>query len=267
MMVGGRTTIPGADDPALRVWLDAEAAAPFSGWDFSRLAGRLHEDPAPWDYRAIVRAAFSGCGSLIDIGTGGGEMLSILTPLPPHTWATEGYPPNWSVARARLAPLGVQVVAVGDSDPSPLPFATESADLIINRHTSYDPAEIWRVLRPGGRFITQQVGGSHDRELNRLLVAPNPDNGFGFWTRDYARAQLAAAGFAIGRAEQAFPARRFADAGALAYYLRAVVGQIPDFDVARYFPRLREAQRHCEREGGIASRAHYFLIVAQKGQT
>lgn len=147
-----------------------------------------------------------------------------------------------------------------------MPFAAGSVDLIINRHESYDPAEVWRVLTPGGRFITQQVGGAHDRDLNRLLASPNPDNGFGFWTLDYARVQFAAAGFAIARAEEAFPARQFADAGALAYYLSAAVGQIPDFDAARYFSPLREAQRRCERAGSIASRAHYFLLVAEKGR-
>lgn len=255
---------PTADEATLRAWLRAETDAPFAGWDFSRLDGRLHEAAPPWDYRALVTAALPGCAALLDMGTGGGEFLASLAPLPPLTCATEGFAPNLPIARARLAPLGIAVSAVPPEDAPPLPFAAGSFDLVLSRHESYDPAEVRRVLRPGGRFITQQVGGENDSDLNRLLAASQPDNGYGFWTLDYARAQLVAAGFTMTHADEAFPVKRFADAGALAYYLKAVQWQIPDFDVDRYFPRLREAHRRSESAGGISSRAHYFVLVAEK---
>lgn len=40
-----------------------------------------------------------------------------------------------------------------------LPYEDESMDIIINRHESYDIYEVYRVLKKGGIFITQQVGG------------------------------------------------------------------------------------------------------------
>ncbi len=248
----------------MRAWLRAETDAPFAGWDFSRLDGRLSEEQTPWDYCALVTAALSGCAALLDMGTGGGEFLASLAPLPPLTCATEGFAPNIPVARARLAPLGISVHPIGEDEAGPLPFADDSFDLVINRHEYYDLAEVRRVLRPGGRFITQQVGGENDSDLNRLLAASQPDNGYAFWTLDYAREQLAAAGFTIGFAAESFPRKVFADVGALAYYLKAVQWQIPDFNLERYFPRLQEAHRRCQTEGGISSRAHYFVLVAEK---
>ena len=89
--------------------LHAEETEPFEGWDFSHLQGRMHEDQLSWDYTSIVREALPGAASLLDMGTGGGEFLSSLEPLPPNTHATEGYAPNVPVARARLEPLGIQV--------------------------------------------------------------------------------------------------------------------------------------------------------------
>jgi SAM-dependent methyltransferase len=198
------------------------------------------------------------------MGTGGGEFLASLSPHPPLTYATEGYPPNFPIAEARLRPLGIQVRPLDEEDPGILPFDDDMFDLVINRHEYYDPAEVWRVLHPGGRFITQQVGGEDHADLNRLLAAPEPDNGYAFWTLAYARDQLAAVGFVIGLADEAFPIARFTDAGALAYYLRAIEWQIPDFDVERYFPRLREIHRRCREEGGIASREHRFILVAER---
>src|SRR5712692_8615791 len=93
-------------------YLTSEYNHSFAGWDFSYLNGRLEEIGSvgdTWEYAEKVKVAFSTAQSLLDMGTGGGELLSSLQPLPPHTCATEGYAPNVPIARQRLEPLGVQV--------------------------------------------------------------------------------------------------------------------------------------------------------------
>jgi SAM-dependent methyltransferase len=50
-----------------------------------------------------------------------------------------------------------------------LPLADATFDLVINRHESFDAREVQRVLRPGGTFITQQVGAQDLIELNEAL--------------------------------------------------------------------------------------------------
>jgi hypothetical protein len=147
------------DQQAWIDWLHAETAVPFAGWDFSYVTrtGRMKEAPLPWNYANLVSRRLRGAESLLDMGTGGGELLSLLRPLPPRTFATEGYAPNVPVARARLEPLVVTVVeADGEAD---LPFADEVFELVINRHESYRPEEVCRIMKPGACFITQQVGG------------------------------------------------------------------------------------------------------------
>ena len=151
-------------------WLRAEEAVPFKGWDFSHLQGRMIEEQLPWDYARIVLDALPAAEALLDMGTGGGEFLNDLRPLPPYTRATEGYAPNIRLARERLEPLGVKVYEV--EDDTRLPFGDAEFDLVINRHESYEPAEVRRILHPGGRFVTQQVGGQNNTDLNALLGAP-----------------------------------------------------------------------------------------------
>ena len=138
-------------------WVAEALEASFSGWDFSWLADRWITDPLPWNYGERVLAAFSGVDSLLDMGTGGGEFLASLAPLPPDAWATENYAPNMPIARGRLEPLGIHLVTGVPDDA--LPFPSERFDLVINRHELYDTAEVYRILKPGGRFMTQQVGG------------------------------------------------------------------------------------------------------------
>lgn len=262
-MTAPRALPAASDTTALRAWLEAEVARPFVGWDFSAVAGRLREEPPPWDYRALVGAALREAAAMLDMGTGGGEFLAGLAPLPPQSCATEGYPPNLPIARARLAPLGVTVLPIAEDDPGPLPFRDAAFDLVINRHEYYAPREVWRVLRPGGRFITQQVGGENYDDLHRQLGAPE-NRTFAAWQLASARADLEAASFTIARAVEAFPTLRFSDVGALAYYLTAIPWEIPDFTVERYFPQLQAVQQRCEAEGGMKIRQHRFLIVAER---
>src|SRR5579859_747197 len=97
-------------------FLMAEAAYPFEGWNFSHITktDRMAEAPLSWSYASKLLIRLRKAQSLLDMGTGGGEFLSSLQPLPPLTCATEGYAPNVPVARQRLAPLGVQVYEVGE---------------------------------------------------------------------------------------------------------------------------------------------------------
>jgi SAM-dependent methyltransferase len=251
------------DSAALRAWLAAEIARPFAGWDFSALHGRWREGGMPIDYRSIVGTALAQSTALLDMGTGGGEFLAGLAPLPAVVCATEGYPPNLPIARARLAPLGVVVLPVAEDDPGALPFADAAFDLIINRHEYYDPREVWRTLRPTGRFITQQVGGENYVDLPRALGAPE-NRAFAGWHLAAARADLEAVGFTITHAAEAFPPLHFRDVGTLAYYLTAIPWEVPDFTVERYFPRLQALQRHCETAGAIVIRQHRFLLVGER---
>jgi SAM-dependent methyltransferase len=156
--------------------IEAAEAAAFQGWDFSYLTGRWLEREPHWSYEAIMREALVGVGSLLDMGTGGGEFLASLAPLPADTAATEGYAPNVPLARQRLAPLGIEVAAMSDDDA--LPFADGRFDLVINRHEFYDPIEVYRVLKPGGLFITQQVGGQDNIELNKAVAGESDHTSF-----------------------------------------------------------------------------------------
>ena len=67
-------------------------------------------DPLPWDYAALAGEAADGQQRILDIDTGGGEVLATLG-VPRGSVALEPYPPNVPVARARLLPYGIEVRA------------------------------------------------------------------------------------------------------------------------------------------------------------
>ncbi|MGR6922186.1 class I SAM-dependent methyltransferase [[Actinomadura] parvosata] len=233
--------------------LIAEAwATPFAGWDFSCLRGRVtYDGTLPWDYERLARERLRTAAALLDLGTGGGELLSSLAPLPPRTAATEGHPPNLPIARARLEPLGVEVAA----DPRAFPGA--SFDLVLNRHSPYDPAELRRLLAPGGTYLTQQVAGRDLEEINTALGGPpHPHRDW-----DLARAS-AALGLEIMWSEEATFTTVFHDVGALVLFLRAVSWQVPGFDPAAYEDRLRAIHDDLARGRPFKATARRFALLA-----
>jgi SAM-dependent methyltransferase len=241
--------------------LAAASAYRMEGWDWSALAGRYVETPPPWDYRARVVAMLPQARALVDMGTGGGEFLSRLAPLPPEIWATEGYPPNLPVAQARLAPLGVRVVAVDDEARLPLPDA--HFDLVINRHESFDPGEVRRILRPGGTFLTQQVGGQDNRELNTALQDVVTLS-YGSWSAATAAAQLRAARLEVVEKRESARPGHFRDIGAVVMYLRITPWQIADFTVDSYRERLLALHRQIQMAGSLATHTHRFFVAARR---
>lgn len=151
----------------------AEAVeVPLTGWDFSWLTGRAAGSEPTWSYPDLARSLVRQSTSLLDIDTGGGELLATLAPLPVRTTATEGWAPNLPVARERLAPLGVDVLFTPDAT---LPGGP--VDLVLDRHGRLDPREVARVLAPGGVLLTQQVGSDDCAEINEALGAPAPPGG------------------------------------------------------------------------------------------
>lgn len=235
----------------------------FDGWDWSALHDRFVSGEPSWDYRAIVRRHAERVTSMLDLGTGGGELLASLAPLPGRTVATEGYPPNVTVARRNLAPLGVEVVdtTMLGHDQSPLPFPDASFELVVDRHESYDPAEVHRILSPDGWFVTQQVGGTDVAALNTALDAPPPS---ARWDLATAAVQLEQAGFEISeRREEHVPAT-FHDIGAVVLFLRITPWQISDFTVDRYEHRLRALHAALSAGTPLSVSSHRFLLTARR---
>lgn len=239
-------------------------AAGFSGWDFQWLDGRMLQDEPPWDYGQLVKSRLPNVQSLLDIGTGGGELLASLAPLPPDTHATEAYPPNQPIARQQLALLGVIVHDIEEDED--LPFDDQRFDLVIDRHESFDPEELQRVLKPGGTFITQQVGGLDNLELNQVL-----EDKLSFpytrWSLAEALTGLYEAGFDVHRAEKTALQYTFLDIGAVVYYLKVIAWQVVGFDPQTHREGLIKIHNIIERQGSFIATAHRFLIVAQKEGT
>lgn len=255
---------PGPDGPrrSFAELVDEADKAPIVGWDFDWLDGRAEEERPSWGYSRLLASRMATASVVIDLQSGGGELLAELPTWPEVLVATEGWPPNVAVAAHRLRPRGAHVVAT-QADGPVLPFRDGVADLVSSRHpiTTWWP-EVARVLRPGGTFLSQQVGPHSVGELTEYFLGPQPDVS----RRDpaLARAGAEAAGLEVVDLRSERLRTVFYDVGAVAYFLRLVVWIVPGFSVEAYRERLAELHQHIEAHGPFVAHATRFLIEARK---
>lgn len=251
--------------------LMAEAAAyrP-EGWDFTFLGDRATMEPPPWDYAGRIRELLPGAGRFLDLGTGGGEFLSSFAPFPASCVATESYRPNVGVAARRLRPLGAFVVETEGAPENAaqrftrdgsatLPFRSGSFGAVIDRHEAFDAREVARVLRPGGTFLTQQVGPRDELDLHDALEAPPP--AAALTVKGYVD-QLERAGLRVVEAQEAFPVKRYADVGAVAIFFLSAPWLIEGFTLDAYRDRLRRLHDRIAADGPLRTVAHRYLFRA-----
>ena len=245
-----------------KAWLEEEKIAHIHGWDFSHIHGRYEEEnDLPWDYKKIVRNYLKPNSSLLDYDTGGGEfLLSINHPLD-KTSATEGYKPNVELCKKKLLPLGINFKEC--NDPSVIPYEDEAFDIIINRHGDFDARELYRLLKKGGIFITEQVGSDNDRDLVEMVL-PDTPKPFPHLNLNEQLKLFKKAGFHIITSDEAYRPIKFYDIGAFIWFARIIEWEFPGFSVDKCFDKLMEMQKLIEVNKYVEGTIHRFLIVAQK---
>ena len=119
------------------------------------------------------------------------------------------------------------------------------------------------MLKPGGLFITQQVGAENDRELVEFLCGqtdlPFPDQYL-----KIAEDRFSQTGFEILDGRECFRPIRFYDVGALVWFARIIEWEFPGFSVDSCLDHLTQAQNILDETGAIEGSIHRFMLLCRK---
>jgi hypothetical protein len=133
----------------------------------------------------------------------------------------------------------------------------------MSRHESYVASEVARVLKPGGIFLTEQVGGNYD-DFYDALALPRPVRQPVAWDLNLAIDQLTEAGLRIAGSAQGAQRISFADVGAFAWYLTAIPWAVEGFSIDGFRTKLERAHVRIRTNGAITVRLPAFWLEAIK---
>lgn len=228
--------------------------------NFSYIDGRWDADELPWNYRDILSKYLKKTDMLLDLDTGNGEFLLTLDHPFELTGISEGYDPNYELCKVELEPLGITVKKLLKSNE--LPYEDGMFDVVHNRNGSFNPDEVWRVLKPNGYFITQQIGGLNDFNLSKVLIDDYipafPDYNLNIGI------ELIRDKFDVVEKDEGFVDVRFYDVGTIIAFASIARVEFPNFSVDRCFDKLLKLQDQLEELGHISTTQHRFMMVGQK---
>ena len=141
-----------------------------------------------------------------------------------------------------------------------LPFHDACFDLVLNRHDELDPANVARILSPGGSFLTQQVGHDNWQELRAFFLRQTD---FDLKFDRYQKGFLAA-GLAIERAETHDTPVACRSLGDLVYLLTATPWTVPGSDLEADLNTLLALEQALYKDDHIVLTNSRYIIEAHK---
>lgn len=235
------------------------------GWDFSRI--RVRKGPERWIYEDVVRNCVPRGTRVADIGTGGGERLLGLAPHFDHAIGIDLDPEmvdtayhNLSSHRAQNRPEISVEFMVGSADETDLPEC--SFDAVLNRHSVVIPTEVDRILRPGGVFVTQQVGR---RNLTKLLSRFGGQDFGDDQLPESIKEEFVGLSYEVLRFEEADYEYRYLDLDSALFQLKAIEHYlVKTSETPNFFELLSEMLIDVRIDDQFVSNEHRHLIVVRK---
>jgi SAM-dependent methyltransferase len=240
------------------------------GWDFSRL--RDDRDPVPWEYEEVVRRYLRPDDRVLDIGAGGGERFLALAPYFGSGIGTDRDPEMVRVARENTPAALTTRVSFEPMPAASLAFPDASFDVVLNRHAPAVAAEVARLLRPGGYFVTQQVGGRNTQNLFETFGWGSVGSYWEAYWRErgvppssvaHLDAAFREAGCVIVARGEYDIGYRFLDVESLVFWMKSV--PLPEeLDIERHGKQLESFLARYRTPEGIATNEHRDLLVIRR---
>jgi len=139
------------------------------GWDFSKIHYIVEQDNPYYYYHKVIEHIKSDT-EMLDIGCGSGEKSIRYFSNAKKIVMLDNEPEMLNKAKANVDKYYISKTKLkyefmlGDAD-NKLDFPDESFDLVVSRHCGANMKEIYRVLKKGGVFISEDVDDEDCKEI------------------------------------------------------------------------------------------------------
>jgi ubiquinone/menaquinone biosynthesis C-methylase UbiE len=142
---------------------------------------RFSTNNTPWQRWVFDHFSLTGCGDILDLGCGPGDLWVENSDWIPRDWAvtlSDLSPGMVETARHNLGNSCHHRFTYGVLDAQAIPFPDRHFNIVIANHMMYHVPdrdellyEVYRVLQPGGRLYATTNGREHLQELHELVAS------------------------------------------------------------------------------------------------
>lgn len=235
------------------------------GWDFSQIDSRMKSYGKKWNFTRILRDYVNKKTVLLDLGTGGGEMLLGIAPFVKKAYGIDHSESMVKTAKNNLRKSLLKDVEFKFADTKKIPFLDKSFDVVSCRHAPFYVKEVFRVMKPGGIFITQQVGEKDKQNIKKIFGRGQSFGEKAGTLMNHYVKELKYSGFKIIRRGIYNATEYYANMEDMIFLLRNTP-IIPDFDTKNDEKNLRKLEKKYGSKKGIKTNSYRFIIIAEKSK-
>ncbi|MFA9458130.1 class I SAM-dependent methyltransferase [Halalkalibacter sp. AB-rgal2] len=233
-----------------------------NGWDFSHL--QVETEGVKWDFYEEVMKRSKRSDVLLDIGTGGGENVLRIASSLMFLVGIDFSMGMMETARSNLRKSKALNVRFPQMSSDDLHFPIDFFDVISACHAPFAPTEVFKVLKNGGTFLTQQVS-----EADKLNVKTAFGRGQSFGEVDGTLKER----YVTDLYDAGFSEVQSFEYDAIDYYQRPEdllfllqhTPIIPDFGKReRDLDSLNDFIQNNRTKKGIRTNSKRFLLIAKK---
>lgn len=204
---------------------------------------------------------------VLDVGCGPGEFALRVSKRARSVVGIDVSEKALELAKRNLAVSGLSNVKFRFGDVYNLPFQDEHFDLVYSRRgpasvDRHSLAEVFRVLRKGGRFMEITIG-ERDKQNIVEIFGRGQMKGFRGQVSTVKRRWLSEAGFRNIVAKDYLATEVFHTLDDFVIRLRTAP-IIPSFDVKRDKALLNAVEERCMTDRGLETPVHRVVLIARK---
>ncbi len=188
------------------------------------------------------------------MATDGGKFAIALEKLPPITYIVDIN----NQAKSNFTEDQVKITSM--TKDGRMPFKEEKLDVVISEMANYDKYEMWRILKPGGKLIIEQLGTENYKEIMSSFI---PFRIKGKWDLESAKLTLQEIGFEVLEAYEDRGYIRFNSLKALVNFTKGVVPASVE-NSESFMSFYAKAYELLQEHSHFDLTTYRFILVAQK---
>ena len=208
-----------------------------------------------YDSHQIIQQYFQEDKHLAVVSVDGGEFTSQFQELPPITYSVELNP---SKAREKLEDKGIKVTTF--TSQGKMPFKDEKIDIAVNELSNYDKFEMYRILKPGGYLVVDQLGSDNYKEIINMFI---PFKIKGQWNKEACQTTLTDIGFDIVDSYEDIGRIRSTSLSAVLAFMKSISPE----RVERYEQFINfyaDVLKKIKKNHYYEITTHKFMVIAKK---